>query len=184
MRAAARWPLLVAATVATWVPIAWLYALVAQPAPHRLVHAEFAPVAAATPPAEAAPWEPVALPDDWRRRRPGVREGWYRFRLAPAADAAARALYLPTVTFNAAAWLDGMPVGSGGPFEDPLARNANRPLLFPLPAAAPGAETLHRASPPTSSTRRSCPRRPSVPSPTSRPSATGPTSSGARSCGC
>jgi signal transduction histidine kinase len=86
-----------------------------------------------TPPPDDAPgWEPVTLPDAWRERRP-ERDGfgWYRLELrGPAPPGEAYALYLPSVAMNAAAWVNGEPVGSGGRFEEPLARNFNRPLYF------------------------------------------------------
>jgi signal transduction histidine kinase len=89
------------------------------------------------PPDDAAGWEPVTLPDEWRLRRP-EREGfaWYRLELpGRAADGQPFALYLPSLSMNAAAWVNGEPVGSGGRFEDPVSRNFNHPLYFPFPSA-------------------------------------------------
>jgi signal transduction histidine kinase len=87
-----------------------------------------------TPPAEGAgSWEPIALPDYWRRMRPEVGgTGWYRFTLPRAAAAERWAVYLPSANMNAKAWVNGVPVGSGGSFEEPVAHNFNRPLFFPF----------------------------------------------------
>jgi signal transduction histidine kinase len=94
------------------------------------------------PPDDAAGWEPVTLPDEWRRQRP-EREGfaWYRLELAgPVPAGEPFALYLPSLGMNAAAWVNGEPIGSGGRFEDPVARNFNHPLYFPFPSALLGHE--------------------------------------------
>jgi signal transduction histidine kinase len=97
----------------------------------------------ATPPPDDEPgWEPVTLPDEWRRRRP-EREGfaWYRLELAGRVPAGERfALYLPSLSMNAAAWVNGEPVGSGGRFDEPVARNFNHPLYFPFPSSLLGRE--------------------------------------------
>jgi signal transduction histidine kinase len=89
--------------------------------------------ASATPPPDDAPgWEAITLPDAWRERRP-EREGfaWYRLEL-PAAlpETDLLALYLPSLGMNAAVYVNGVVVGSGGRFEEPMARNFNRPLYF------------------------------------------------------
>jgi signal transduction histidine kinase len=91
----------------------------------------------APPPDDDPAWEAVTLPDEWRRRR---REesgfAWYRLEVpGPAPPAERLALYLPSVGMNAAAWVNGIPVGSGGRFDDPVARNFNRPLYFPFSSA-------------------------------------------------
>jgi signal transduction histidine kinase len=93
---------------------------------------------APAPPADDDPrWRPVTLPDEWRDRRPEQAGfAWYRFEVEGAAAPDARlALHLPAVGMNAAAWVNGRPVGSGGSFEEPVARNFNRPLFFPFSGA-------------------------------------------------
>lgn len=78
---------------------------------------------------------PVALPDDWREGgRGGLREGYYRMVL-PLADAPLRlaALYLPTVSQNAALFVNGVEVGNGGPFSPRMIRHYPRPLILPIP---------------------------------------------------
>ena len=87
--------------------------------------------------APASPaWEPVTLPDRWRERRPGAGGfAWYRLEVpGPAAPGAEWAVYLPYVSMNAAAFVNGAPVGSGGRFSEPVARNFNRPLYFAFPS--------------------------------------------------
>ena len=88
------------------------------------------------PPAVGA-WQSVSLPDRWRERRPdagGV--GWYRFEVpGPATSNQTWAVYLPHLNMNAAVWVNGAPVGSGGSFAEPVAHNFNRPLYFSFPSA-------------------------------------------------
>jgi len=91
----------------------------------------------ATPPDAAAPgWQPVALPDRWTiaRRRVGT-EGWYRVTVhLDPTPAALWAVYLPRLGQNVALYVNGHFVGDGGRFDEPLARNWNRPLLFAFPS--------------------------------------------------
>lgn len=90
-----------------------------------------------TPPVDAD-WRPVTLPDGWRQEErwsSGI-SGWYRFRLADHAPQEPYAIYLYRFSMNAAVYLNDEFVGSGGSFEEPIARNWNRPLLFNLPRSA------------------------------------------------
>jgi signal transduction histidine kinase len=80
-----------------------------------------------------------ALPHDWSQTDAGLRAGWYRItlHLDQASDSAPErqwAVYLPTVHMNAAVYLNGKLLGNGGHFIDPVARNWNRPLYFPIPS--------------------------------------------------
>jgi signal transduction histidine kinase len=103
----------------------------------RLEQAQLALSAAPGAPAPHDPgWEPVSLPDRWRERRPDASGfAWYRLELpGPVAPGEPWALYLPHVNMNAAAWVNGAPVGSGGRFTEPVARNFNRPLYFAFPS--------------------------------------------------
>jgi signal transduction histidine kinase len=99
--------------------------------------ARFLRVADPEPPPESAAWQPVSLPDLWRERRPDAGgASWYRFEVpGPVPPAQSWALYLPHVNMNAAAWVNGVPVGSGGSFSEPVAHNFNRPLYFSFPGA-------------------------------------------------
>ncbi len=79
-------------------------------------------------------WLPVTLPDDWYHSQRENAEGWYRYRFH--LNVAANRLwgvYLPSVQQNAAVYLNDEFLGSGGSFDDPVARNWNRPLYFSIP---------------------------------------------------
>lgn len=105
-------------------------------APRRdFTAADFVLADSATPPPDSAPWQTVALPDQWRLSRPGVAgNGWYRLRFRiDRPDPGLQAVYLPKLVMNAAVFLNGEAIGDGGSFNEPIARNWNRPLFFPVP---------------------------------------------------
>ena len=108
-----------------------------------------APVTArhAVPPPDSADWQPQALPDAWRDSHPELHgSGWYRFRfMVTPGDDPLQAVFLPKLGLNAAVWLNGVFIGDGGRFDDPVSRNWNRPLLFLVPPGTlkPGANVLH-----------------------------------------
>jgi signal transduction histidine kinase len=113
-----------------------------------LDRAEFILADGARPPPDQAAWQAVALPDQWRVRRPQAtgERGWYRLRFqAPAGGHPLQAVYLAKLVMNAQVWLNGVEIGDGGRFEEPVARNWNRPLLFLVPPGLmrPGENTLH-----------------------------------------
>lgn len=92
-------------------------------------------------------WRALTLPDRWvpERRWLQSRTGWYRVELdpilrelgvAPATGGESLAVYLQRVSVNARVYLNNELVGSGGQFEEPLARNMHRPLFFSLPRSA------------------------------------------------
>ncbi len=89
-----------------------------------------------TPPPPGDPrWREVTLPDRWpaARRTQGTL-GWYRAAFdLPAAPHELWAVAVPLVAQNAAVRVNGEPVGDGGRFTPPMARNWNRPLLFTVP---------------------------------------------------
>lgn len=99
------------------------------------------------PPADMAPWQAVVLPDQWRVSRPGAvgERGWYRLRFRHVGDNQLQAVYLAKLVMNAQVWLNGVEIGDGGRFEEPVARNWNRPLLFLVPHGLlhHGENTLH-----------------------------------------
>ena len=106
--------------------------------PRMQIRADMAIVDAAVPPGPGTAWQPVQLPESWRspeRWRQGDN-GWYRFILAGPAPAEPQSVYLWRFSMNAAVWFNGEWIGDGGSFEEPVARNWNRPLIFRLPAAA------------------------------------------------
>lgn len=101
----------------------------------------------AVPPPDRADWQPQALPDAWRDTHPELHtSGWYRFRFTVTpGDDPLQAVFLPKLGLNAAVWLNGVFIGDGGRFDDPISRNWNRPLLFLVPPGTlkPGGNTLH-----------------------------------------
>ena len=103
----------------------------------RLDRAELLRDGRPEPPGATEAWEPVSLPDRWRERRPEAGgPAWYRFEVrGPAAPGETWAVYLPHVNMNAAVWVNGAAVGSGGSFSEPVANNFNRPLHFAFPSA-------------------------------------------------
>lgn len=106
--------------------------------PLQLRQGEFLISVSDTPPAENANWQTQALPDIWLNNHPsGLESGWYRFLFQMPQDSTTiQAVYLPKLDMNATFWLNGMLIGDGGRMSDPLSRNWNRPLIFPIPPAA------------------------------------------------
>ncbi len=101
------------------------------------------------PPPDIAAWRRIQLPDRWTdpsRRGLAHPQGWYRLELPASGTKRERfSVYLMRVNMNAAVYFNGDFVGDGGSFEEPIARNWNRPLLFELPASLWRSErnTLH-----------------------------------------
>lgn len=102
----------------------------------RITQTEFFHSESATPPADNALWHAQSLPDHWHLTRPGSGgNGWYRVRFTvDAAPQYSWAVYLQRVSMTAGVWLNGTYLGDGGNFEEPIARNWNRPLFFTVPA--------------------------------------------------
>ncbi|MEM7217385.1 MAG: 7TM diverse intracellular signaling domain-containing protein [Pseudomonadota bacterium] len=103
--------------------------------------AEFTSQSSAIPPLTAR-WREVALPDQWskdRRWEAGL-EGWYRIRLADEQPNKLQAAYIQRVSTNVRAYFNEQYLGSGGRFDEPVARNMHRPLLFSLPTTGWRAE--------------------------------------------
>lgn len=87
------------------------------------------------PPPDAAAWAQQTLPDNWNISRRGIGGTvWYRigYRIADP-NAVVYAIYLPRVSMNGAVYVNGLLIGSGGSFKEPVARNWNRPLYFLIP---------------------------------------------------
>ena len=90
-------------------------------------------VSAAETPRElpSGDWRPVSLPDDWYDNHENVEQIWYRSSLSlDVQSASIWAIYLPSVTHNAQVYINGVWVGQGGRFTDPVSRHHNEPLLF------------------------------------------------------
>ena len=100
----------------------------------QLDRAEFVLDGAESPPPDSAPWKPQSLPDNWNLSRPQASGfGWYRIRFVLAqVPTQLYAVYAPKIAINAAFYLNGQYLGSGGVFAFPvaIARNANRPQFF------------------------------------------------------
>ncbi len=83
---------------------------------------------------EGASPESRTLPDDWRDHTVESREVHYRLTLdLDEAPAEFWALVIPNVRMNLKVSINGTPVGSGGRWADPVARNLRNPLIFSLP---------------------------------------------------
>lgn len=113
----------------------WSWAVEVAAQTMELRQAEFVLSDAAQPPGNEAAWLPQRLPDLWVVSRPGVGgNGWYRLHFEwRGDDERIQAVYLPNLCMNAAVYLNGVLLGDGGSFEEPVARNWNRPLLFLIP---------------------------------------------------
>ncbi|MGH7966753.1 MAG: ATP-binding protein, partial [Candidatus Binatia bacterium] len=73
--------------------------------------------------------------DNWNESQPGVGgNGWYRIdiHLDHPPDRL-WAVHLQRLRMNAAVFVNGVFVGDGGRFVEPVSRNWNRPLYFPIP---------------------------------------------------
>ncbi|MBX3669676.1 MAG: hypothetical protein KF778_14845 [Rhodocyclaceae bacterium] len=132
---------------ALWMLLLLLALPVAASPIQVLDHADFVLDEGAVPPPDSAPWQRQSLPDHWRQSRPGASgNGWYRFRFrADQPNQSVQAVYLPQLALNAAVWLNAAAIGDGGRFDEPVARNWNRPLLFLIPPGLvrPGDNTLY-----------------------------------------
>ena len=121
--------------LAILIGMVWLAQRVAHPdLALAVTQLEFNPLHSNTPPSDIDGWMPVTLPDDWYNREKETREGWYRHRFElKVPPNRLWGIYLPTVHHNAAVYLNGELLGSGGSFNDPVTRNWNRPLYFTIP---------------------------------------------------
>ena len=99
------------------------------------------------PPADTADWRMVSLPDNWNNSHPNKSGfGWYRFRFERSShDDQSVALYLPRISMNAAYYINGGFLASGGSFEEPIARNWNRAQFYVMAPALlkPGPNSIH-----------------------------------------
>ena len=84
---------------------------------------------------EVDTWEPVELTDRWPvERYEGGREGWYRIKISLDEKPKERiGLFLRRLNMNAAMYLNGSLIQSGGQFTEPVARNWNYPMYAEPP---------------------------------------------------
>jgi signal transduction histidine kinase len=108
------------------------------PRPMPIERAEFVLSDAQRPPADSAPWQPIALPDNWHVSRPGFSGTlWYRlhFNVAPG-NVRTHTLYLPR---NSAAefdfYVNGNLAGISRGYGDPRLTELQRPILLTVAAA-------------------------------------------------
>lgn len=101
----------------------------------ELRYADFLMDDSTQPPSEQGGWRVRTLPDKWvssQGRHDGM--GWYRFRFyLDKLPSELTAVYLPRLGLNAEVYLGAHKLGSGGSFDEPIARYWNRPLLFIVP---------------------------------------------------
>jgi signal transduction histidine kinase len=99
-----------------------------------------------TPPPDDAPWQAVALPDDWSRTRPASGgDAWYRVVFDLPAGPRLTAIYVPRLSMVGTAFVNGSRLAEGGRFDEPMSRLWYRPQLYWAPPALlrTGANVLH-----------------------------------------
>lgn len=106
----------------------------AQPA-REVWQAEFILADTATPPAAHDPrWHSVQLPHALKHEDAAATGGWFRFRFhTEAVPAEPQAIYVWWLNLNAAFYFNDEFLGDGGRFDEPIARNWNKPFLYVLP---------------------------------------------------
>ncbi len=91
-------------------------------------------------------WSTTRLPDDWRKRETKTVNIWYQGKIElNVPPNRLWAILIPALKMNAAVFLNGELLGSGGRFSDPVARNWMTPLMFSIPNGLlrPGDNTIH-----------------------------------------
>jgi len=103
---------------------------------HVIKNVEFAASNSNQPPVLSADqWQKIILPDIWQSNHPDYGGNiWYRSMLqVRELPDSLWGIYLPRLSMNAAVYVNGVMVGTGGRFTQPMARNWNRPLYFTVP---------------------------------------------------
>jgi signal transduction histidine kinase len=102
---------------------------------HDVWQAEFILADTATPPAADDPrWHPVRLPHALKQEDRESTGGWFRFRIqVTSVPTEPQAIYVWWLNLNAAFYFNDEFLGDGGRFDEPIARNWNKPFLFVLP---------------------------------------------------
>lgn len=76
-------------------------------------------------------WQEIQLPDDWYESKKESNHYWYRVYFEyDTDDEKIWKVYLPSVTHNAEVYINGVWIGRGGGFDDPVSRHHNEPLAF------------------------------------------------------
>ena len=103
--------------------------------------------ASESPPPDSLRWRPQHLPDNWNITRPGQGgNAWYRLHFVlPSSPDELYAVYVRKLSMNAAFYVNGTLLGSGGRFQEPAARHWNRPQFFTIPPSLlkRGENVLH-----------------------------------------
>lgn len=97
----------------------------------KLSKSQYQVSASEQPPSDGV-WVAVVLPDAWPQSRyVQGGNGWYKFNINLARlPQQSWGVYLPRLNMNAAVYLNGIFLGDGGRFSEPMARNWNHPLYF------------------------------------------------------
>ena len=79
-------------------------------------------------------WQSISLPDDWYKNHQNNQNNqqiWYRVSVnIDEFKEQVWAIYLPSVTHNAAVYINDIWIGQGGKFTEPVSRHHNKPILF------------------------------------------------------
>lgn len=126
-----RWLWMLVLGLCMALPCAWAQSI-------ELQDALFLQVDAASPPDSSMGWRPQGLPDRWRDSRPNTEgSAWYRMYFDRGAlGQELQAILIPHASVNAEVYLNGVLLGTGGSFEEPISRTWNRPRLYLIPPEA------------------------------------------------
>jgi len=105
--------------------------------PVTLTRADAVVSASPVPPPDSADWQPIALPDNWYRSRPGFRGTvWYRIAFTvPPKGLFTHAVYLPrNSATQMTLWVNADRLSVSGAYGDPRLTELQRPLIYTLPA--------------------------------------------------
>jgi signal transduction histidine kinase len=139
--------------VAGTLPVAEARAQSGEPRGHSEIvifdTAEFVESKSTLPPADTATWEPVTLPDDWRRLGHNNRgvQGWYRIKFAlPKVPPRPSAIYIRHLRSNQLdLHINSVLLGGSRDLWGPLAQGTGYPIFLTVPPALlrAGDNTLH-----------------------------------------
>lgn len=87
---------------------------------------------ATSPPESSSGWTSQSLPDRWMDTRPNTAgAAWYRMQFKrDALGTGLQAVFIPHASVNAAVYLNGTFLGTGGSFDEPISRTWNRPRIY------------------------------------------------------